>query len=151
MDAIKLILIILFFTPIFTYGQKSIYPKDTIYVKFEKKNYNKKMEGNYNSKNNNKLSGIYFYLKDSINRIDRGMSLFYDYNQKADTLCIKNLKNYQFSNLREIREKQHKWIFDNKRPPADRNGVFQTFLIEIISKDYFVIYSVIWRNEGATD
>ena len=150
MDVIKLILIILFFTPIFAFGQKSIYPKDTIYVNYKKKIYNKKRQGNYNYRNN-KLSGIFFYLKDSINRVNKGMSLFYDSNQKTDTLCMKHLKDYNFSDLKEINRKRNKWIFDNKRPPADRNGVFQTYLIEIISKDFFVIYPVIWRNEGVID
>ena len=37
MGAIKTLLIVIFLTPIFTFGQNSIYPKDTIYVKYEKK------------------------------------------------------------------------------------------------------------------
>ncbi|WP_175418943.1 hypothetical protein [Aureibaculum algae] len=55
------------------------------------------------------------------------------------------------SNLKEIDEMRHKWIFENKRPPADRNGVFQTYLIEEISKEKFVIDPVIWRSEGVVD
>jgi len=146
MDAIKLILIILFFIPFLIFGQKSIYPKDTIYVKFENKagakKWNAKFERIYEKKN-----GIYFNVENS----NGDMALFYDKNEKPDTLCIMHLKNYKFTNLKEINEKRHKWIFDNKRPPADRNGVFQTYLIEIISKSKFVKYPVIWRNEGAID
>jgi hypothetical protein len=148
MDANKRLLIIIFLLPIFTFGQKSLYPKDTIYIKFENKNI--KRHGFYTYKNI-KLSGISFYIKDSINRIDSGMSLFYDSNQKVDTLCLRHLKNYRLSNLKDINEKRYKWIFDNKRPPADRNGVFRTYLIELISKEYFVIYPVIWINEGTID
>ena len=29
----------------------------------------------------------------------------------------------------------------------DRNDIFETYLIEIISKNHFVIYSVKWRNQ----
>ena len=67
--------------------------------------------------------------------------------KKTDTLCNKHLKDYPFSNLKEIEKKRHEWIFENERPPANKNGVFQTYLIEIISEEKFVIYPVIWRNE----
>ncbi|MFT4610747.1 MAG: hypothetical protein ACJA1H_000026 [Glaciecola sp.] len=64
---------------------------------------------------------------------------------------IKYLKNYHFSDLKEINEKRYKWIFDNKRPPAGRNRVFQAYLIEVISNKKFVIYPVISRNQGNID
>jgi hypothetical protein len=79
------------------------------------------------------------------------MSLFHNYKNKADTLCYKHLKNYNFLNLKEINEKRYKWIFNNKRPPVDRNGVFQTYLIEIISDNKFVVYPVFWAGEGIID
>ena len=148
MDAIKIkfLTVLLSFASTVSYGQRSTYPKDTIYVKYENKTglkkWNAKFKRDYNGK-----SGIYFNIENK----DGDMALFYAHKQKTDTLCIKHLKDYKFSNLKEIREKRYKWVFENKRPPADRNGVFQTYLIEIISKDYFVIYPVIWRNEGATD
>jgi len=137
------ILILAIFLPIICLGQKSIYPKDTIYVKFENKIGNKKWFGNYGYGDNKKF-GLLFNLKDTNNQ---SMSFFIDKEQNSDTLCHKHLKDYKFSTLKEINDKRYKWIFENKRPPANRNGVFQTYLIEIISEEKFVIYSVIWRNE----
>jgi cytochrome c-type biogenesis protein CcmE len=156
MDAIKLIIVIIIFLPLYGFGQKSIYPKDTIYVKYEDNKINKKWQTEYSLvgflKNgkyiSNKEKGIAFSVKDENGK---HMSLFYSQNHKADTLCIKHMKNYKFSNLKEINKKRYEWIFDNKRPPADKNGVFQTYLIEIISNVYFVIYPVIWTGEGVTD
>lgn len=137
------ILLFVVFLPIICFGQKSKYPKDTIYVKFEKKLGNKKWFGNYGYGDNKKY-GLLFNLKDENNQ---SMSFFIEKKYNLDTLCHKHLKDYKFSNLKEINEKRHKWIFENKRPPANRNGVFQTYLIDIISKEKFVIYPVIWRNE----
>lgn len=145
MDAKLLIFALLF--PIICFGQKSIYPKDTIFIKFEEKNKNKKWYGNYGY-GNNKRYGLLFNLKDTN---DQSLSFFSEKERKFDTLCYKHLKNYLFSNLKEIKDKRYKWVFENKRPPANKNGVFQTYLIEIISKEQFVIYPVIWRNEGVID
>ena len=131
MDAKILILIISL--PIVCFGQESKYPKDTIYIEYDKKKHFKKVL------NHPKLGkNLYF----------QGIGVFYNYKEKADTLYIKHLKNYKFLTLKEIDKKRHTWIFENKRPPVDRNGAFQTYLIEVISKEKFVIYPVIWRNEG---
>lgn len=150
MDATKTLLILILAFPIALFGQKIIYPKDTIYVKYESKEENKKSYNIYKYKNK-ELSGISFYIKDSINNTNKGMSLFYFNTNKADTLCFKHLKNYKFLNLKEINEKRYKWIFNNKRPPADRNGVFKTYLVEIISNNKFVVYPVLWAGEGLID
>jgi hypothetical protein len=150
MDATKTLLILMLAFPIILFGQKTIYPKDTIYIKYESKKENKKSYNIYNYKDN-ELSGISFFIKDSINNTNKGMSLFHNYKNKADTLCYKHLKNYNFLNLKEINEKRYKWIFNNKRPPVDRNGVFQTYLIEIISDNKFVVYPVFWAGEGIID
>ena len=150
MDVTRILFILMLFFSSIIFGQKSTYPKDTIYVRYENKVENKKRHNRYKY-DNGELSGISFYIKDSVNRTDKGMSLFYSYDRKADTLCFKHLKNYHFSNLNEINEKRYKWIFNNKRPPADRNGVFQTYLIEVISMDFFAIYPVIWAGEGIID
>lgn len=147
MDAIKIILIVIFIFPLSSMGQKSLYPKDTIFIKFENIIKNKKWLGKYKFENN-EYEGILFNIRNDDNK---WMTLFYSSTNKIDTLCSKHLKEYTFSNLTEIQEKRTKWIFENKRPPANRNGVFQTYLIESISKDYFVIYPVIWRNEGVVD
>lgn len=149
MNVIKLYIAILFF-PNCVFGQKSTYPKDTIYVKYGLNGKNKKSQNIYKY-NNKELSGVSFYIKDDTTNYEKGMSLFHSYNSKADTLCYKHLKDYHFSDLKEIDEKRHKWIFDNKRPPADRNSVFQTYLIEIISEEQFVVYPVIWAGEGIID
>lgn len=152
MDAIKLILIIIFLIPILTFGQNSIYRKDTIYIKYENiksdKNWNAKFKRTYEKK-----KGIFFNVENH----KGNMVLFYDRELKPDTLCIKHLKDYKFSNLEEIENKKNNWIdrkfkgLKYKPYNASKNGVFQTYLIEVISKYYFVIYPVIWRNEGTTD
>jgi len=58
-------------------------------------------------------------------------------------------------NLKEIKKRHSKLVNElhngKRKPPINRNGAFQTYLIEIISKDFFVIYPVIWRNVGLTD
>lgn len=147
MDAIKWFIAISLF-PIIGFGQNSLYPKDTIYVKFENKIENKKWSGGYGY-GKNKKNGIFFNLKDANKE---SMSFFYiEKNKSADTLCITQLKNYKFSNLQEIDEKRYKWIFDHKRPPANRNGIFKTYLIEVILKGRIVLYPVIWRSEGVID
>lgn len=141
MAAIKILSFILIFCPILSFGQKSMYPKDTIYVKYQEikdTEWNAKFERRYNQK-----LGVYF----NIETRKGNMTLFYPYTEKADTLCIKDLKDYHFSDLEEINEKRRRWIFDNKRPPATRNGVFQTYVIEVISDKKFVKYPVTWRNE----
>jgi len=144
MDATKIFLILIFFTPIFTFGQESKYPKDTIYIKYENKLGNKKLlNWNHNSK-----YGTSFSIKDIS---EKHISLFYEQNSKIDTLCLKHLKDYKFLNLKQIKKKE--WEYYKKRfggNPiiSNKNWVFHTFLIEIISNDYFVIYPVMWRNEG---
>ena len=136
MDVIRLLKFLLVFIPALSFGQNSIYPKDTIYILYEANKYTKKIL-------NHPKMGKSLYFEN--------IGVYYDYKEKLDTLCIKHIKGYPFSDLKEINEKRNKWIFDNRRPPADRNGVFQTYLIEIISKEKFVIYPVIWRNEGIVD
>ncbi|MGO2359448.1 hypothetical protein [Mesonia sp.] len=132
MVAIKILGFILMFCPIFSFGQNSIYPKDTIYIRYDKDVHSKKNL-------NHPQIGENLYFKN--------IGVYYPYSEKADTLCIEKLKDYHFSDLEEINEKRNRWIFDNKRPPATRNGVFQTYVIEVISDKKFVKYPVIWRNE----
>ena len=126
MDAKILILII--FLPIVCFGQKSKYPKDTIYIEYDKKKHFKKVL------NHPKLGkDLYF----------QGIGVFYNYEEKADTLCIKQLKDYTFLNLKEIRKKEIAWVdltyAKSKYKPYTggglRNGAFQTYLIEVISKE----------------
>lgn len=149
MDAIKHIIIFLFFIPFFTLAQKVKYPKDTIFIKFKDtvfRNPNMEAKSIHNFEGN---KGIKFWWK--------GKWMFYDNDQNTDTLCIKHLKDYHFSDLKEIRQKEINWVNkkyanSNYRPyTGSKNAVFQTYLIEIISKEKFVVYPVIWRNEGVID
>ena len=132
MAAIKILSLLLILCPILSFGQKSIYPKDTIFIR-----YNKDIHSNKILNHPQRGKNLYF----------KNLGVYYSYSEKADTLCIEKLKDYQFSDLEEINEKRNRWIFDNKRPPATRNSVFQTYVIEVISDKMFVKYPVIWRNE----
>jgi hypothetical protein len=144
MDAIKLTIVIFFFLPILTFGQKKElqkFPKETIYIKYEKSLHSKKM---LNHKEFGKV--IYFNIKND--------GVWYDFKKKTDTLCISKLKNYKTSSLDEINNKE--WEYYQKRfggvpPVKNKNGVFYTYLIEIMPNKEFVIYPVIWRNEGIID
>ncbi|MDA0794514.1 MAG: hypothetical protein O3C13_07865 [Bacteroidetes bacterium] len=94
--------------------------------------------------------GFYF----NVEHIKGDMAFFYDFNTKPDTLCIKHLKEYHFSDMEEINIKE--WEYNKQRfgggpPISNKNWVFHTYLIEVISKKQFVIYPVIWRNEGVID
>ena len=60
MNAIKPLLILFIFLPLFAMGQKPQHPKDTIYVKYMNKTGNKKIP-NWNYKGN---YGTYFSIKD---------------------------------------------------------------------------------------
>jgi len=147
MDAIKNCLWLFFFgVPFLALSQGKEYPKDTIYVMFKKNEDNRKIiKWNYQNKN-----GVYFSIED---KSGKHLSLFAPYSEKADTLCIKHLKDYHFSDLEETEEKKNNWInkkfkgLKYKPYSGSKNGVFQTYLIEVISENKFVKYPVIWRNE----
>lgn len=78
------------------------------------------------------------------------------YKRGSDTLPIDKLVNYKISCLEEVEKMEKKWRIDNRNalikkygklyPPFNKNGIFETYLIEIISDDKFVIYPVEWRN-----
>ena len=142
----KMCLFLLLIAPLIAWGQDAPFPKDTIYVKYENKKGTKKWPGKFEEEYNHKC-GLFFNVLDDHKK---GMALFYPYSQPRDTLALKRITNYHFSDLKEIDEKRYSWVFDNNRPPLTRNGVFQTYLIEVINDSQFVIYPVIWRNEGAT-
>ena len=103
----------------------------------------------------NNKGGIYFSIKDIS---EKHISLFYEQNQKSDTLSIVFLNDYKFSDSKEIRKKEIDWVnrkFKNSRykpySGGSKNSVFYTYLVEIISKNRIVVYPVIWRNEGVID
>lgn len=123
--------------------EKPPYPKDTIYIKYEKENDRKIIDWNY--KDN---IGIYFSIKESKKN---SISTFASYKSKFDTLNIDYLKKIEFSDLNEINKRWNEWIKENNRPPVNRNAVFVTYVIERISEERIVRCPVVWRNEGVTD
>ncbi len=150
MNAIKTMLIVACLLPNILFGQQQSYPKDTIYLKFKDtvfSNYKMKSKSRHVFKGN---QGVKFWWNKRW--------LFYNEKDQIDTLSIKHLKEYVFSNnVEEIRKAHNRWIdkkFKNsKYKPYNGyfNSSFQTYLIEVISKDFFVKYPVIWRNEGAIE
>ncbi len=78
MNVIKTALIIVWFVPNMLFGQQQPYPKDTIYVRFDKNKHFKK------ELNHPKLGkNLYF----------KGIGVFYNYKDQVDTLSIKHLKD----------------------------------------------------------
>ncbi len=148
MGAIKLLFIV-FCVPLLINAQKTKFPKDTIYLNYTDTIFsNKKMKAKSQHTFNNE-AGIKFWWN--------GKWMFYNYKSKPDTLPISRLKDYKTLNLKEVRKKEIDWVdrkfAKSKYKPysGSKNAVFHTFLIEVISKDKFVIYPVIWRNEGIID
>lgn len=93
---------------------------------------------------------------------NEGGSFLYLKTRKSDTLSIKILDKFKISNTNEIKKIENNWRkkkFDEfkkskeKHPipihTFDRNYIFNTYIIEIISKEEFVVYPVTWRGEGA--
>lgn len=78
------------------------------------------------------------------------------WNSTSDTLPIANLKNSRFSTIEEVNYMEKQWRVKNMKalrkkygklyPMFDKNGIFQTFLIEVINSKQFVIYPVEWRG-----
>ncbi|MCA0348605.1 MAG: hypothetical protein LCH35_05000 [Bacteroidetes bacterium] len=78
------------------------------------------------------------------------------YKKGADTLSAASISKFKISSFDEIVELQKIWQLENKKalvkkygkphPPFDKNGMFETFLIEKICENKYVIYPVIWRN-----
>ena len=90
MDTIKKSLILLFITPFLSFGQKSIYPKDTLYI------YHDNLKQIKRELNHPKFGKSIFF---------KNFNVFYNYEEQADTLCMRHLKDYNFSKLKEI----NKW------------------------------------------
>ncbi len=138
MAAIKILSLLLILCPILSFGQKSIYPKDTIFIRYNTDIHSKKIL-------NHPQRGKNLYFKN--------LGVYYSYSEKADTLCIEKLKDYQFSDLEEIRKKEIEWVDkkykNQKYKPytGSKNAVFQTYVIDVISDKKFVKYPVNWRNE----
>ena len=147
MNAIKII--IFFLLPISLIGQNEKYPKDTVYLKYShdiKDNWNAKFSRDYRGK-----SGIYFNIKLE----DGNVVLFYNKEESSDTLDITNLKCFPLvKSVKKITERHQRWLkkpyHEKSKPPIDKNGAFETFVIEELNNRKIVVYPVIWRNEEAT-
>ena len=142
MDATKLYLLLCLFISGNLIGQSSPYPKDTIFILFDNDLHEKKI-----LKHPEHGKNIYF----------KNLDVYYNLNYKSDTLPIQQLSNYHFSDMPEIKKKVIDWVEKKyagqkyKPHPWSKNSVFHTYLIEVISEDAFVVYPVIWRNEGVID
>jgi hypothetical protein len=74
----------------------------------------------------------------------------------SDTLNLDKLKKYKISSFEEVEKQEKQWRVENKKalikkfgklyPPFNKNGIFKTYLIEILDDKRFVVYPVEWRN-----
>lgn len=147
---IKLILIICLL-PVYLFSQE--FSKETIYLNFlNQKDCSRKMK--FYSKDE---KGLIFNLFCKKN----GTFLFKN-TSKSDTLSLFYLKDYKINSTAEIEKIEKDWRNRNKKklidkygfpyPRFDKNGIFNTFIIEILeNQNKFVIYPVIWRNQGIVD
>lgn len=128
------------------------YKKEIVYVQFQ---LNEGTQPSHRGVKIDKKSSIQF------NDLHSG-SFLYSKNNLADTLSLLNLSEYKISSMKDIEEKILTFRKNTykKRPPNNddklyqaytKNDLFETYLIEIINKNQFVIYPVIWRNEGVEE
>src|SRR5690606_9992062 len=98
------------------------------------------------------------------NKCKSGSSFLFSDTSKADTLCISTLKKYKTSSIDEIKKIETKWreqkfkevqkkLKETGKYPLpihtfDKNYIFDTYILEIISNEKFVIYPVKWRGQG---
>lgn len=86
-------------------------------------------------------------------------SCLFKNNLKSDTLPLKELSSYNITTMEALEEKitAFRKKTYRKLPPKDnyklyqaynKNDIFQTYLIEIINNKKFVVYPVVWRNQG---
>ena len=69
---------------------------------------------------------------------------------------LDKLKKYKISSFEEVEKQEKQWRVENKKalikkfgklyPPFNKNGIFKTYLIEILDDKRFVVYPVEWRN-----
>jgi hypothetical protein len=84
--------------------------------------------------------------------------LLYSNGQEADTVKIKNLDRFSVLSVEDIKKKVKEFRYKTYRKlpvksnqklyqAYDNNDIFETYLIEVISKEEFVIYPVFWRSQ----
>jgi hypothetical protein len=91
-----------------------------------------------------------------------GQILYYR-GKNSDTLSITKLKNYKISSINEIEDYERKWkkkkfdefklkmekksnIIPKPFHLANKDYIFQTYIIELKSNNKFVLYPVEWRD-----
>jgi len=122
--------------------------KETVYLNFKK---NKKNHPKYRCVKFQDEKGIIF-------NPCNGGSLLFPKNAKSDTLCYKHIKDYKISTMEDVNEKVKEFRYRTykKKPKSghdklyqayNNNDIFETYIIEIISEEKFVLYPVIWRNQ----
>lgn len=126
--------------------------KEKIYILFKK-----------NDGSHDKALGKKFTNEKGIN-FNLYINYFTNYkNLKKDTLCIRMLEKYPLTDESDLKAKSKAWHEKNRQyfidfnkkygvpaPPYDRNGIFDTYIIEKINDKQIVVYQVMFRNEGAT-
>ena len=158
-----LINICLLFFVLLSYGQKI--EKKTIYLEFKfEKNCSRKQKFFYEEEN-----GIVFNLfcekngsflyKTKLDTLPENIVTDHKISplEKSDTLAINKFTNYKIASLEEVEILEKEWRIKNKKamikkfgkiyPWYNKNGIFKTYLIEIINDKQFVIYPVEWRGE----
>ena len=147
---VVLINILFLLTGLISTSQEIVIPRDTIYLEY------KPNDGSlppYRGKKFKNENGLNFNLFE-------GEGLIFPKNGNSDTLAIKNLKNYRFTNVSDLDSLGKLWYKKNlpnltKKygqiiAPHDKNGKFVTYLIEEFD-DCFIKYRVYWRNEHTID
>lgn len=98
------------------------------------------------------------------NKCLSGDSFLFSDKSKADTICMSKLNKYKISSIDEIKKTEKKWRKEkfkevqekNKKEGKytlpihtfDKNYIFKTYIIEVISEEKFILYPVMWRGEG---
>lgn len=129
------------------FTQEIVIPKDTIYLKYEP---NDGSLPHYRGKKFKNENGINFNLYE-------GEGLIYPNRKESDTLTIKNLKNYHFTEIKDLDSLEKYW-HEKTKPllikkygipypnTINKNNMFVTYLIEEFD-NCFIKYRVYWRNQ----
>lgn len=76
------------------------------------------------------------------------------YTKNADTLPITGLRKFKFSIYEEVEQMEKQWraskkgIKKNGVPFSlyDKNGIFNTYMVEVLNDKVIVVYPVLWRS-----
>jgi hypothetical protein len=126
--------------------QNEEWKKEDIYILFDSTGSNRKMT----HKEYKGDPGIYFQLGEDESE---WMNLFYSYSVKSDTLPKSSISNYTFLNKEQIENKEfdfYKKIIGGYPPVRNKNGMFNTYLIESLD-DNIVVYPAVWPWQGGID